>query len=754
MGVATIAVALALYLLNRREPLAHWMFWRFAGIYGLTIFFGLACFSAGHLLLSFVCARDPMLAGERLLLDIATGTLIFALGTFLVGVLHGLGGVFFWAFPSALILAGAPRLVREGASLVFRLRRARAPHPPSLAANLAVGLGAVGLLLVYLPLLTIDNIAFDARWYHLAIAEHYVTAGRIAAFAEGWHLGAIPHLASWLYTWAMSSPVLDLHGRIELASHMEFLLFVWTLAGVPLLVARLTGRRVRGTWACYFLFPGLFLYDSNLSTAADHVLAFWAIPIALAAHRFVAALSIRRALVLAIVCAGAALTKVQSAYLLAPTAVYLAGGTILRVYRRKERLGRAAFVLAVPLLGGFLLLTASHWLSNAIWYKNPVFPFLADVFPSRPWRSELMGNILDPGWTPVGSFPERIAETLLSPFKLGFVQHDWWQFHRDVPLFGFLFTLSLALLPFVPRSRRTWILAAGTCMGVMIWFWTYHQDRYLQGLLPWMVAVTASVFVGAWATGFAARIGIAALVAVQLIYGGDTAFLPPYTAIDKAVRILSSTFRGDTQDRFDPHTGFGNVAAALPKDSVVLLHLRQLRLGIGRPVVTDNPRWTSAPLLGSLEGPQAAWRQLRDWGVTHLLFSGSRCEPEDLDLQSELATHFLAHFAGERAQAVDGKTIVSLSQTEPSQTAYPDVLYAGCGVRAKIPWRAVDATYAGDRGPSNSANLPAVDEKPFADVTCAVVDDRCPIQFPAEIAGRWTKVAQWKQAALWLRRPQ
>jgi hypothetical protein len=758
LGVATLAIAFTLWYLNRYQPLVDWLFWRFAAVYGFSLLFGLACLSSGHALLAWPCRKDRMLLVERLLLDVAAGVLLFAWGTFLFGVVGVLGPVYFWLLPAVLLAVGMPFLLRDGTSMLSEWRRVRPRSgTTSPTTTLAIGFGAIGLLLVYLPLLTTENIAFDARWYHLAIAEHYATAGRIASFPEGWHLGAVPHLASWLYTWALSCPVFDLWGRLELAAHLELLLFLPTLAAVPLLVVRMTGaKHARGTWAVFFLFPGILLYDSNLSTAADHILAFWAGPVALAALWFVGTFTPNRALVLAIACAGAALTKMQSAYLLLPAAVFVAVFAARRVLAHKDRLARIGKVLAGPLFGSFLVLSASHWLANTIWYRNPVYPMLGSFFPSRPWRTQLVGSMLDQGWTPGGTLWARIEKTLVSPFTFAYVPHDWFMFHRDLPVFGFLFTLSLALLPFLRQTRRIWVLALATVLGLLVWFWTYHQDRYLQVLLPWMVAVTAAIFLTAWKTGLAARIAVVALVAMQLVSGGDVPFVPArfgdrQTATEKGIHILSATYRNDKTGPFDTHTGFDKIAAALPPSSVVLYHLGQMRLGIGHPAVTDNPRWTSAALLGSLPGPAAAWRQLHGWGVTHFLFLGDHCDPDDLNLQSELATHYLAHFASDSTERVDGKIVVKLSTVEPKQMTFPNVLYAGCSKRGRVAWHEVDEAFKLDRLSPAEPNLPAIDDKMLTGIDTAVVDDRCSVSLPSAGGSQWERVSHWKQFQLWMR---
>ena len=96
-----------------------------------------------------------------------------------------------------------------------------------------------------------------------------------------------------------------------------------------------------------------------------------------------------------IVAGGALLTKYQAVYLLAPATALVAVGW-LRHFWRGIRLGRGAdpsrsrgpvelpWVAATTLLT-FGLIVAPHFLRNEIFYRNPVYPFMQDVFAaSRP----------------------------------------------------------------------------------------------------------------------------------------------------------------------------------------------------------------------------------------------------------------------------------------------------------------------------------------------------------------------------------
>src|SRR5205823_946597 len=160
---------------------------------------------------------------------------------------------------------------------------ARAPGPehshrrqvdPIGSAVIAFGVLCLGLL--YLQCLTPEGISYDARWYHLPIAQDYAREGRIVPFPADYPR-CYPHLSSLIHTWGFLVPGLSAPLRWMLALHSEFCLFLWTLAGVAAGVAWLVEKtRVNGAWVAFFLFPGIFVYDSHIGGGADHVAAFFA----------------------------------------------------------------------------------------------------------------------------------------------------------------------------------------------------------------------------------------------------------------------------------------------------------------------------------------------------------------------------------------------------------------------------------------------------------------------------------------------
>src|SRR6185295_13053013 len=112
---------------------------------------------------------------------------------------------------------------------------------------------------------------------------------------------------------------------------------------------------------------------SSLGGAADHVAAFWAVPLYLAFVRAWPALEPRRCALLAVMMAGAVSTKYQTISLLAfPVAAV--GVRALWLLGRS----RSPRALVGPGLAALLavVLTAPHWLKNLVWYGDPLYPHL------------------------------------------------------------------------------------------------------------------------------------------------------------------------------------------------------------------------------------------------------------------------------------------------------------------------------------------------------------------------------------------
>ncbi len=730
VGVA--GVVLFLRTVHAHYPIPKWLFWIYAEVWLCTLACGAACLASGDLIVTGVLRWTAPLR-ERLLVSFAVGVFIFALGIFIVGLFHGLGAIFFVAWPLGLIAVGAVplvRTIRRAARLLPHARRVAAL--PSWFGGVAMVFGLAGVALLYVNILTPGNLAFDSRWYHLAISEHYAAAGAVTRFPEGWFCGTYPHLASLLYTWAMLNPHGDLFTKIELAAHVEFLLFVVTLSGVGMLARWCVARgdvRIRNGWAALFLFPGILLYDSSLSVAADHVLAFWAPPLFLLLRRTVVRWNRSSAFLLGLIMAGAVLTKYQALYLLAVPVVAMCAVSI-RAMRKAKGRGRVGFFSATePLVVtgvAALALTTPLWLKNWIWYRDPVYPMLAKFFQATPWVPEADPDKLlqIANWTPQGPLLDRLSETLKAMFTFSFIPHDWWNLHGSVPVFGSLFTLSLPLLLFVKPRSRVLALASATLVGVGIWFWTYHQDRYLQVLLPWMAAVSVAVLAMAWRVGWTGRIAVAALVSAQVVWGGDVYTFPTHAMMGTqpakgALDLVSSGFRKDWAAR-EGNMDLTAVAPLLPKGSKALLHERGTHLGLGAMSVADIPGTQAGISYAGLGSPRRVYDRLHRFRVTHVLWARSTIKA-GTNLDDLVFFEFAENYTVRQVE-VAGYVLGEMPSTPPPAVAEPRLVRAHiCGSAKTVTVDQLDAALAG---------APVVTSENSGPPAFQVVQTGCPTPSP------------------------
>lgn len=700
------------WVVNAHYPIGRWLFFRYAGAWLASAAFAAACLSSGHAIVRRALGHTLPLA-EHAAISFAAGVYVFFVAMTLAGLAGLLGPALFVALPLALIAVGAPSLLRSARRLArhLRYRRARAVRPSPFALPI-LAFGLLGVGMVYFAILTPENVAFDARWQHLALAEHYTAAGAVGRFPEGWIIGASPHLTSILYTWAFLLPKGALFDRVELAAHLEFTTFLFTLVGVTALTRRLvpqSARPARGgaehdprqrarlglAWVARFLFPGVFLYDSSLCTGADHVAALFAVPIYALLLRAYSALSTRLCLLLSLMMAGAFLTKHTGAItLLGFPAVALALRTawLLGLAARARLRGvpsslPASAWLRGPLaaIAGFLTFTAPHWAKNWAFYGDPLYPLLRDKLTLHPWTADASerfewGFLKEQLWRPTMNMA-GLRDSLTALITFSFIPNDWARFHGKVPVIGSLFTLLLFCLPFLPRAKRLYGLFAAVHLGIFAWYWMHHQDRYLQTLMPWMAACVASVIAIAWRTNTATRAALAGLIALQIVWGGDVYFIPghamagtPLTAVSE---LLSSGYRKDWKSREGFFKPFSSVAPLLPRGAKVLVHERHPHLGLGAMSVNDfttNQGGISYGLLGS---PRAAYDLLRGYGVTHLLFSAGESHATDT-LAGDLVFFQLAIGHGLTPRVVEGLTLAEMPAAPPPADANDSVFVLTC----------------------------------------------------------------------------
>lgn len=607
-------------ILNATYAVEQWLFPRYLRAWAFALLFNLASFVAGWRLLQFFSAAPPRLL-ERVVLSHAMGVLAFYLAMFTVGMLGWYGPSLFWTLPILLLGLGLPAIASE----ILRLRgkRARllrqATLPQSRTELLCVVVIAVGLVAIYAQIVAPINICYDGEWYHLPIAQQYVAQGGIKRFDEGWYLGTYPHMASLFYTWAMLAPG-ELFDRAILCSHLEYSLLLPTLLGVAAVVRRLLpGGRHLYAGAAMFLSPSIFVYDSSFVTNADHVLMFWSSPLALGLLRLSRRYTPREALLSGSLVAAAVCTKYQSCLLVIPAGLWVAYLAL-----RQRRLSPLFVWGSVA-----LLVSATHWLKNVVFYHDPFYPLLHQYLPSSPFNVHaaklLHGIYWDTNYLPEGIGWQKWRNALQSTLYFPFV-HDakWNNPGAGRSVHGMLFTLLIPALPFLRTRLRPFVLALGVLIGVIVWYLTSHQDRFLQALLPWIAAFTAAVLIQLWQMRNAIRLMVGLLVGFQVLQVAGLYFIPNHamhgdSAVRASAEFLARPWRKEPAARLVINPAMEALTQAIPPRAKVLGHGMRLRLGFMRQTVVDETGWQGAIEYLDLSSPDRVvglWRKL---GVTHVV---------------------------------------------------------------------------------------------------------------------------------------
>lgn len=686
IAAAVLAALIGLGVeLSSHIPIEKWLFWKYAKPIACALFWLLSCVLAG---LAFVERLTPGLpVRERLVQACACGVYGFYVLNFLGGILGLFGAIWAIALPSTMLIIGAVgsrdqlrRLWRRRAALRrFSFGSTRYWHAALVVFGVACLAG------IYLSILSPKNTAFDAVYYHLGLAEGWAAEGAIRRSAEGWIPEGLPNMAAILYSWGFLLPSFDLFETTILAAHIELMLFLVTLASIPVLVHWLLPDTKAGiAWVALFLFPSVFIYDAGLHTGNDHIAAFWAIPIFLAFRRSWARLDWRNALLLALCAAGALLTKYQAIALILGPALALVGRAVYLSAKTPRNLS-CWLGPATALVAG-LVFTAPLWAKNWAFYGDPLFPALYRHFTIHPWNDD-MPKLMEWNWErqvrrPQGTVLEQLQQTLIGGWQIAFTSFTRGRFHGTLPYFGSLFTLSVLWLPFLRGAKRTWFLFLVTQLGVFTWFAFSHVERYLQMMIPWMAAVVVAALVLAWRQSPLARLPLLALVAMQVVWGGDALFIRSHAMARElplihSARLIESGYKGNWALRervFDPLQTIGE---ALPAKSTVLLHELNPRVGLSARVVADMAGLQTRIRYGLMNSPREVYDLYRDMGITHIVWARKGSHGWDT-LGGDLRFF-------EFVQAVDAPKTAgsfyygSMLDQPPEFESSNIVLYAGCG---------------------------------------------------------------------------
>lgn len=662
-------------------PVKDWFFWSLASLWGWLLLFSVSCLSFGQFLLVRVLGVRRLPVLESLALSMALGTVSFVIGMYLGGAF----GLFNATFALLLPLSFCAISAREGTRLFARVWVEFNNSRHSVLSALIAGAGVLYLGLIYLGVMTPDAINYDATWYHQTIAQDYARWGAIRPFLANYNR-CVPHLASILYTWGYIVPGLSRVERWMCAQHLEFCLFLWTLVGVAAAVQRLVENwSLRSSWVALFLFPGIFIYDSNLGSSADHVLAFFSVAILLATLHVCHAFSRGNCIMLAATLAGATLTKYQAFYLIVPVVLIVSVAwisTLLGVNADRTglvaRSSRRELLWApVILIGVGCVLVAPHFLKNTIFHKNPVYPFLLDVFtkstPTVPDAKFAAERIFtDQNWVPHGTIGEKLWHALGLFFTFSFKPH--YVFNKELPSFGSLFTLLLPGLLFV-RARRSTAIAAVIAVGAhLLWGMTFNVDRNLQTFMPILVCVTAAIIVKMWNIGWWVRVGLIPLIALQVVWSADAPFFSGLGRMVSSMSLAKSGFEGRAKTRFDGFLAtYVAIGEALPKDAKLLLHNLHLSLGINRDVFLDSEGMQGLITYRYSRTPRELFDYYRSIGITHILDSPDGILPWSRQAQV-LYLAFVNRYAVRMPPPGGGYRLMAMPDTPPPAEAPYQVL--------------------------------------------------------------------------------
>jgi hypothetical protein len=186
------ALAVFLGVVHQHYPIEKWLFWHYLATATAAGVWAASCTAAGCSVLARLRISSAR-GADQLALAFPVGVLVFQLSIFLLGLAGLLGTFTFALLPLAFLVLGiyplrqALRDLRDAATI---------RSLPELAV-VVFGLGGIALL--YFQLLTPEAFSWDARWYHLPLAQQYALQGAVKAFPEGWWLSSYPHSASLVF---------------------------------------------------------------------------------------------------------------------------------------------------------------------------------------------------------------------------------------------------------------------------------------------------------------------------------------------------------------------------------------------------------------------------------------------------------------------------------------------------------------------------------------------------------------------------
>lgn len=582
---------------------------------GIIVFLGMAVGLWVNRLLSLPPGK-PL---EQLPFAAGIGLGILAYATLALALL---GAIYPWAL--VLLLGLLALAARHELTHLFRLlREAWASRKPLSLFEKCIAVLLLTLILLSLLRALTPPIDYDGLMYHLTAPQTFLREHRLVSFPHnpGANFPATPEM---LYTIALGlgSPM------AAKVLHLSFALL--TTLALFCLARHFLSREA--AWLSMAVLWSIHIFVTEAGWAyVDLVWTFYE-TLAIFAFLFWAQQLSRGWLILSALLMGFALgTKYLSLYGFILLVVAIA--TVGWVACNKRGLQSVAKDLV--LFGAVSGLVASPWyLKNWLWLGNPVYPFFIGGLNYDLHRLEAMTHMARHH-----GLGHCLRCYLLLPWNI--YAHSQWFGHSSLA-FPSLLSLSLPLWVLWRRNRIVNLLLALSFSRFALWATSIQDLRYLLPVYPALSVATGYILHQGIVHGrrrlpwdFFVR---ALVISMLLMNIGLQIYKEAITSEDPLPVILGK----ESQVAYLRRTLVNYPAIEFINDNLPL-DVRVLFIGdargyyLQRQYIPDNTMhvWWGhlVPVGGSLEGILA---QLREWGVSHILYSKGGME------------WFLARIGGEK----------------------------------------------------------------------------------------------------------
>lgn len=581
-------------------------------------------------------------AYDRPLLEIAIGSGVLGYAAFALGLVG-------WMRPAVL---GAVVVVGIGVlawtargswatGLPRPLARARSDDGPPRYGSplLATGAGvaaAFALIFAFMGAM-LPEIEYDALWYHLTFPRRYLESGFLRDFPCD-HMSPTPQHVELLYAYGLVFG----DARAVKLIHLGF--GVMAALWAAMLASRLAGR----SWgmAAFALFVTAPTVTWEMTTAYNELpLAFVATGAVALLLRWRHSLD-PRLLVLAGVLLGIGMAgKHLALFFTAPLVLFVLlapAGAAARPPGR--RLADAV------LLGGVAVAVALPWYLRA-WALtgNPLFPMLYSQFTALGLEITRWDAQAESGWSAAMArygHGRSAADLALLPFRAT------WDGVRYSGSFGPAWLLGLPLVPLVWRrlEHDARLIALLVAVFLLLWIspFSSFQLRYLVPLAPLVAVLLAAAGRGfgelladaGWArVAPAVELGLVVMLLLNhplftRMHDARTGWIATamHTTNPGAWRTAAGTYDRHRYlgERLESYTAIRTVNEVVPADGRVVWFGEAASFYARPELLMDYAGCVAGGTWGARPGDEAAaYRALRDAGITHIGWDLTRTDVQD-----------------------------------------------------------------------------------------------------------------------------